>query len=591
MGGSKKVLIWGMDERRTPGDREARQQALARLSRLVSSSLDLDEVLPAIARAAAELMGIPAVSFWIVNERERRLDACAFSDPAVYGDFPQTSATFDQGGVGWIATHQQPLEVPDVFADPRFFRRDWWRSHGLTSFLGTPIFLGDRLLAVLAMVSRTPFRLTPEDRELLEAFAAQAAVAIRNAQLFADSERRRRVAQDLADLSRLLSETLDIGRVAQAVADGIRQRLGALSTAVYSLEPRTGALVALATAGPEATFAWTRVLPLGNGAAGLAVERRVAVATPDALCDVRIRYEPEARAQLERSDYRAVLAVPFLVQDRVIGALAVGDRAGRAFEAEEVELARAFATQAAVALESARLLDESELRRQAAEEAESRYRGLFEGVPVGLYRITADGRFLDANPALVHMFGYPSREAFLGVNPLTLYADPEDRARWRTLLEREGVVRDFELRLRRLDGRLIWVRRSARIVRDAAGAPLYYEGIQEDITERKRAEEAERQAAALRSVAQLANAAAHEINNPLLVITGRLELLARRFHDDDGMRTGLEQAVAAGRRITEIIARMGRITRLEIVQQSPGLAPILDLRRSGEEEPPAQRSR
>jgi PAS domain S-box-containing protein len=578
-----------MGARRPSGDREARLQALARLSRLVSSSLDLDEVLPAIARAAAELMSIPAVSFWIVNERERRLDARAFSDPAVYRDFPQTSATFEQGGVGWIATHRQPLEVPDVFADARFFRQDWWRAHGLTSFLGMPVFLQDRLLAVLGMVSRTPFRLAPDDQELLEAFAAQAAVAIRNAQLFAESEQRGRVAQDLADLSRLLSQTLDIARVAQAVADGIRQRLGALSTAVYNLEPSTGTLVALATSGPEATFAWTRLLPKGHGAAGLAVHQRVAVATPDAFRDARIQYEPEARAQLERSDYRAVLAVPFLVQGRAIGALAVGDRAGRAFDAAEVELAQAFAAQAAVALESARLLDESELRRQAAEEAESRYRGLFEGVPVGLYRITADGRFLDANPALVQMFGYPDREAFLRVHPLTLYANPEDRTRWRTLIEREGIVRDFELQLRRLDGRLIWVLRSARIVRDATGAPLYYEGIQEDITERKRAEEAERQAAALRSVAQLANAAAHEINNPLLVITARLELLARKLHPDDATRTGLEQAVAAGRRITEIIARMGRITRLEIVQQSPGLAPILDLRRSGEEEPPAQR--
>jgi PAS domain S-box-containing protein len=565
-----------------PAARQTRLRTLARLTRLVSSSLDVDEVLPAIAAAAAELMRIPAVSFWIVNERERRLEARAFSEPALYADFPRRSVGFDEGAVGWVVTHHQSLDVPDVFGDDRFFGLQWWRAHGFRSYLGMPVVFGDRLLAVLAMAAPVPFRLSPEDEELLEVFTAQAAVAIRNAQLFAASEDRRRAAQDLAEVSRLLSETLDIERVAQAIAEGIRVRLRALSTAVYHLEPETGDLVVMATASPEATFEWTLVLPRGSGAAGLAVEQQAPVATPDALNDPRVRYLPQARGHLERSDYRAVLAVPFLVQNRVIGALAVGDRAGRSFDAEEVQLARAFADQAAVALENARLLDEAELRRRAAEEAERRYRGLFEGVPVGLYLVGADGRFLDANLALAQMLGYPDRETFLAVDPLTLYTDPETPQRWRALLEHEGVVRDFELQLRRQDGHTIWARRSARVVRDATGQVLGYEGTQEDITERKRAEQTQQEAAALRSVAQLANAAAHEINNPLLVITARLQLLARRFRDDAALHAGLDQAVAAGRRITEIIAHMGRITRLETLQPSPGLAPILDLRRSGE---------
>lgn len=413
-----------MAESGPPGAHAARLRTLARLNRLVSSSLNIDEVLPAIAAAAAELMNSAAVSFWVVNERERRLEARAFSHPALYADFPQRSASFDEGGVGWVATHRRSLNVPDVHRDDRFFAGDWWWAHGFTSYLGLPVAHGDDLLAVLAMCAPLPFQLRTEDEELLEAFAAQAAVAIRNARLFAG--------------------------------------------------------------------------------------------------------------------------------------------------------------QAAVALENARLLDEAELRRRAAEEAEARYRGLFERVPVGLYRVTADGRMLDANPAMVQMLGFPDRESYLAADPGPRYVDPEDRRRWRALLERDGVVRDFELQVRRRDGRIIWVRRSTQVVRDGAGRALYYEGVQEDITERKRADEAEREATALRSVAQLANAAAHEINNPLLVIFGRLELLAMRFRDDDSLRAGLEQASAAARRISEIINRMRRIIRLEKQQPSPGLAPILDLRRSSE---------
>jgi PAS domain S-box-containing protein len=129
-------------------------------------------------------------------------------------------------------------------------------------------------------------------------------------------------------------------------------------------------------------------------------------------------------------------------------------------------------------------------RQQAAlRESEARYRTLFEGVPTGLYRTTPAGQILDANPALVQMLGYPDWDALLGVNAADLYVNPQDRERFQALMEREGVVTDFEVRLRRGDGSAIWVRDSARVVLDAEGGARYYEGSLEDITKRKRAEE------------------------------------------------------------------------------------------------------
>ncbi len=129
-------------------------------------------------------------------------------------------------------------------------------------------------------------------------------------------------------------------------------------------------------------------------------------------------------------------------------------------------------------------------QRQALKEAEARYRSLFDGVPVGLYRTTPEGQALDANVALVQMLGYPNRESLLMVSAADTYASPDGRRRWQVLMEREGVVRDFEAQLRRYDGTIIWVRDSAQAVRDSDGRVLYYEGVMEDITERKRTEEA-----------------------------------------------------------------------------------------------------
>ncbi len=132
---------------------------------------------------------------------------------------------------------------------------------------------------------------------------------------------------------------------------------------------------------------------------------------------------------------------------------------------------------------------ETAWRRQAMEDAEVRYRKLFDGVPVGLYRATLDGQILDANPALVRMFGYPDRQTLITLNARELYIDPADRARWQERLVAETTVRDFEVRLRRYDGSIFWGRNSARMVLGAEGQFRYYQGVLEDITTQKRAEE------------------------------------------------------------------------------------------------------
>jgi len=139
-------------------------------------------------------------------------------------------------------------------------------------------------------------------------------------------------------------------------------------------------------------------------------------------------------------------------------------------------------------------LEAAEARHEQVEEAlresEERYRSLFERVPVGLYRTTVEGQILDANPAQVRMLGYPDLESALQANASGSYVDAEDRRRWQALMESQRVIQDFEVQMRRLDGKIIWVRDRSRAIRDASGRVLYYEGSMEDITERKQAEEA-----------------------------------------------------------------------------------------------------
>ncbi len=126
----------------------------------------------------------------------------------------------------------------------------------------------------------------------------------------------------------------------------------------------------------------------------------------------------------------------------------------------------------------------------ALQASETRYRSLFDHIPVGMYRTTPEGRVLLANAALARMIGARSPEAALDVDALSLYDDPQDRARFGAQVLREGSVRRFEALWRRLDGELLYVRIGAQVVLGPDRQPLYYEGTVEDVTAEIEAREA-----------------------------------------------------------------------------------------------------
>ena len=125
--------------------------------------------------------------------------------------------------------------------------------------------------------------------------------------------------------------------------------------------------------------------------------------------------------------------------------------------------------------------------------AEESYRKLFEGSVDGIYVTTPGGEILNANPTLARMMLYGSPEELIrGINDISqgVYVDPQARVRYQDLMQRNGMVREFEYQVRRRDGSILWLSDSATVVRDEDGAIQRYEGTVRDITDQKRAEEA-----------------------------------------------------------------------------------------------------
>lgn len=164
----------------------ARLRTLARLNQVISSSLQMDEVLAEISKAAAALTEAAFVTFWIADEAAGILELRTVSDESIGRDFPFRSVSFSESLIGLVVRARGPVSVPDVFSEPEAHAGDWLRTHGLSSFYGVPITLEGSLLGVLGLNGRVPFEFSPEERDLVITFAAQAAVAVRNARLFQD---------------------------------------------------------------------------------------------------------------------------------------------------------------------------------------------------------------------------------------------------------------------------------------------------------------------------------------------------------------------------------------------------------------------
>ena len=224
-------------------------------------------------------------------------------------------------------------------------------------------------------------------------------------------------------------------------------------------------------------------------------------------------------------------------------------------------------------LAAVRRLLESARHRKAAEDAEGRYRKLFDGVPIGLFRAAPDGSLLDCNMALVRMLGYPDREALLAGKTTDTYVDAADRPALMERLDREGAIRDYEARRLRHDGATIWARTSVQAVKDEAGHMVYYEGLVEDLTERKQAEEALRaaegrllQAAKLEAVGRLAGGVAHDFNNLLGVIMGYADLMAKRIGAEDPLRRNVQEIQKAAERASALTKQLLAFSRRQVLQ-------------------------
>jgi PAS domain S-box-containing protein len=228
------------------------------------------------------------------------------------------------------------------------------------AWLGVPMMIGDRVLGVISVQSVSEPNLYDEhDRDILTTIASQAAIAVENARLFLETQRRAQETSALAEVSREISVTLDLETVLTRIASYAKDLFQAESSAVYLPEADGAIWRAIAVVGAEAEEIKNDPINSGEGILGNIVLNQAGQIVNDAS------NQPEAITVLgtQARSYEHIMATPVLSLERITGLISVWRTGeGREFTDSELQFLASLARQAAIAIENARLFRESETR-------------------------------------------------------------------------------------------------------------------------------------------------------------------------------------------------------------------------------------
>jgi signal transduction histidine kinase len=521
-----------------------------------------------------------------------------------------------------VLRHGQTFRTSDYATDPRIARTiiPEIQQAGIRGMLAVPVRLREEIVGMLYGFWSRPVELTDEQVSLATDLARVVAVAVANARLYQEARDREAEARALFEVGRLISSTLDPDRVFDRIVERVLELMRVRACGIFRLDP-DGLIRYARGAGLSAEFVREMAVPLGQGPSAQSVAERRPVWAAD-LTEAETRVQSDAMRELvEREGYRAVLSVPILTQGAPFGCLATYWWEPHEPTAAEVQTLTSLATLAAVAIENARLYDATRRQVERLERLNLVNRAVSASLRLDdvLDEITrAAGALCDAPLATTWLADETARvlvrRAFHGVDDVRgrlparlafgeggvgVVAERRE-ARLNVLVESDPQIvgRDALLAhgIRMFSGlpvmlgdRLLGVLalggRDDRplgetdeallqaLVGQAAvaieNARLYEDARTHEIEARRALDEVRRtqeqlvRMEKLRALGEMASGVAHDFNNVLAVILGRVQLLQRKLQDPTFQRwlAIVEQAALDGAQTVRQIQEFTRVRR------------------------------
>ncbi len=508
--------------------RALRARALTEITRLGASDAPLDVVYRAFAESAASVVVFDSIGLSLVDAERKEFTIVDLPARTLgLGDRRDARMPLEATLLARVLASGTPVRVNDLAAatvPPR--SRETFAARGYRSAILAPLVSRGGVTGAVTLASRRAAAFTDADVDMVVGLTQALASAIEQRRLLAENRRRADEARALLEAGRAVIESLDVQQTIGMIMAQARNVLGAASCGVFTLDPTTGDLVGVASLDlPPAMVGQIRLKP-GEGIGGRAFAEQRPVQSEDLHRDERVRFRDLTRT----SPLRSMLAVPLRVGDRAIGVIYVFRGDVHRFSTAEERLLLAFADQAAIALEHARLYEHLEaMVAERTRELDTQKRFVevvVETLPLGVFVLDGGLRVLSANRHGTRVLGSAESRG----RPVAELVPAEQRERVRAFLaaafsarrvsvvEEEMVVGD-ETRIFRL---------TAAPIEPAAEHLVL---LVEDMTLAKRLERQMLLTERLTTAGRLAAGVAHELNNPLATIAGCAEALRSRTRD------------------------------------------------------------
>jgi sigma-B regulation protein RsbU (phosphoserine phosphatase) len=324
------------------------------VSAATSESLDLDRIMANVAAIVKEVIPYDLIAIMLYSERQRGL-SIRYSIGHREEVVRSLVLPLGEGITGAAAATRQPILVADVRSDPRYLVA----LDAVQSELAVPMIARGKLVGVIDLQSTRLNAYREQDRSLLQLIASRVAVSVDNARLYRRVDRQNRTLKTLANLSQEFSSILDLDELLSKIAKTIHALVAFDAFSILLLDARRKVLTHRFSERYDQRVVLDNI-PLGKGLTGAAAESREIVRVNDTAADPRyIASHPDIRSEI---------AVPLIVQDRVVGVMDLETERIGFFSEDHARLLALLAPQIASSVENARLYEELAQREQRMEQ-------------------------------------------------------------------------------------------------------------------------------------------------------------------------------------------------------------------------------
>jgi sigma-B regulation protein RsbU (phosphoserine phosphatase) len=309
------------------------------LGRQVASVIDFAELLPKIPELIGRLISFDAFALYLLDEKHDRL---TIGYAVGYPDTPGFALRTTDGVVGRAVTARQAIVVGDASADPHFIQV----VPGMVSSLTVPLVHHAKPIGALNMLSRERDRFSDREAAIVRQFGAHVTAALVNARLFERQRADAEAFETLAEIGHEVAAVLDLDELLSRIAQLAKRVIDYRTFGILLLDPEAEQLEMTVAVQYDEKVTLPKVA-LGEGLVGYAALHREPVLVPDVSKDPRYIKVVD--------DVRSELAIPMLVKDKCIGVFDLESPELDAFSKRDVEILTVLASQAAVAIENARL--------------------------------------------------------------------------------------------------------------------------------------------------------------------------------------------------------------------------------------------